>query len=213
MIFLCMQQGLVKSGSFRGSVGKRRRPRPINRHTSSSLGPWPRLKAKPEHALGPGATVDVLGMGSPNLPACGPRRGSTSGPVRPIFINQHSRPSRGAKPRGADNVELPQARPHQVGSRGGGEIKARGTSRGSRDASHADQGQAGANACSVLVSPLVLRGQTQARSTEASSKGCHIGATRSRPGGRQGGGHRGAQDCVTLELFAGEDRFCQDSLY
>ena len=34
-----------------------------------------------------------------------------------------------------------------------------------------------------------------------------------KTGGRQGGGHRGAQDGVTPELFAGEARFCQDSLY
>ena len=26
--------------------------------------------------------------GSPDLPACGPRRGSTSGPVRPVFVSQ-----------------------------------------------------------------------------------------------------------------------------
>ena len=28
---LCKQQGLVESGSYRGSVGKRRHPRPISR--------------------------------------------------------------------------------------------------------------------------------------------------------------------------------------
>ena len=62
--------------------------------------------------------------GFPDLPACGPRRGFASGPVRPIFTNKHSRPSRGAKPRGADDRKLPQEQPHQAGSRGGGEIKA-----------------------------------------------------------------------------------------
>ena len=61
--------------------------------------------------------------GSPDLPACGLRRGSSGGPVRPIFINSSSRPSRGAKPRGADDEGLPQERPHQAGSQGGGEIK------------------------------------------------------------------------------------------
>ena len=66
--------------------------------------------------------------GSPDLPACGLQRGSSSGPVRPVFINPSSRPSRGAKPRGADNLRLPQGRPHQAGSRGLGEIKARSTS-------------------------------------------------------------------------------------
>ena len=54
---------------------------------------------------------------------------------------------------------------------------------------------------SVLVSPLVLRGQAQARSTEASSKGFHIGATRTRPARRQDGGHHGAQGGVTPRAF------------
>ena len=58
------------------------------------------------------------------MPACGLRRGSRSGPARPILINTCPRPSRGAKPRGADGPKLPQRQPHQSGSRGGGEIKA-----------------------------------------------------------------------------------------
>ena len=62
--------------------------------------------------------------GSPDLPACGLRRGSSGGPVWPIFISSSSRPSRGAKPHGADDRKLPQRQPHQEGSRGGGEIKA-----------------------------------------------------------------------------------------
>ena len=78
----------------------------------------------------------------------------------------------------------------------------RGTSRGARDASHDDQGrQAGASPRSVLLSPLVQRGQAQPRSTEASGKGCHFGATRPRPGGRQDGGHCGAQDSVTTRAL------------
>ena len=78
--FPCMSQGLVKSGSCRGSMGKRRRPRPINRHASTkAAGFWGprrsvldlrlRLEAKPERTLGPGATVGVLGTGVPRL-AC-----------------------------------------------------------------------------------------------------------------------------------------------
>ena len=135
------------------------------------------------------------------MPACGLLRGSTSGPVRPVFINQHSRPSRGAKPRGADDARPPLEWPHQAGSPGGGEIKARGTSQGAHGASHDDQDQAGASLCSVLVSSLVQRGQAQARSTEASSKGYHFGATRPRPVERQDGGHRGAQDDVISSAF------------
>ena len=62
--------------------------------------------------------------GSPDLPACDLRRGSRGGPTQPIFISTSSRTSRGAKPRGVDDKKLPQARPRQAGSRGGGEIKA-----------------------------------------------------------------------------------------
>ena len=78
----------------------------------------------------------------------------------------------------------------------------RGTSRGARDAGHDDQGcQAGASPCSVLLSSLVQREQAQPRSTEASGKGCHFGATRPGPGGLQDGGHRGAQDGVTTRAL------------
>ena len=73
----------------------------------------------------------------------------------------------------------------------------RGTSRGARDANHDDRGrQGGASLRSVLLSSLVQRGQAQPRSTEASGKGCHFGATRPRLGGLRDGGHRGAQDGV-----------------
>ena len=135
------------------------------------------------------------------MPAYGLRRGSRGGPTWPIFISTSSRPSQGAKPRGVDSRELPQARPRQAGSRGGGGIKWRGTSQGAHDASHEDQDQAGASLRSFLVSSLVQRGQAQARSTEASGKGYHIGATRPRPAGRQDGGHRGVQDGVTTGAF------------
>ena len=58
--------------------GDQRCPRPINTHAStkdagywgprrSARGLWLRLEAKPERALGPGATVGVLGMGVPRL--------------------------------------------------------------------------------------------------------------------------------------------------
>ena len=56
--------------------------------------------------------------GSPDLPACGLRRRSSGGLVRPIFINANSRPSRGAKPREADDTRPPQGRPHQASSQG-----------------------------------------------------------------------------------------------
>ena len=59
------------------------------------------------------------------MPVCGLRRASSAGPIQPIFINGNSRPSRGAKPRGADDARRPHERPGRAGSRGGGEINAR----------------------------------------------------------------------------------------
>ena len=50
--------------------------------------------------------------GSPNLPACSPRRGSTSGPVRPIFTSKHSRPSRGGR------HKTSSGQPHRASLRG-----------------------------------------------------------------------------------------------
>ena len=68
--------------------------------------------------------VGVLGTGVPRLACLRPAAWLKRGPARPVFIDANPRPSRGSKPRGADDTELPQARPHQAGSRGGGEIKA-----------------------------------------------------------------------------------------
>ena len=103
-----------------------RRPRPqaVRARGASPL-PF-RLPARP--SLGApwarGLLLAFWERGSPDLPARGLRRGSKGGPARPVFINTDPRPSGRAKPRGADDTELPQARPHQAGSRGGGEIKA-----------------------------------------------------------------------------------------
>ena len=151
--------------------------------------------------MGPGATIGFLGTGVPRLACLRPAVWLSSGPVRPVFINPSSRPSRGDKPRGAGDTRLPQGRPHQEDSRGGRDIKARGTSRGAHDASRDDQDQAAASLRSVLVSSLVQRVQAQARSTEASSKYFHIGETRPRPAERQDGDHCGAQDGVIASAF------------
>ena len=135
------------------------------------------------------------------MPACSPRCGSASGPVRPIFINKAFKTlARGQASRGGQRKTSSGAASPGCLARGG-EIKARKTSRGPRDVSHDDQVHAGASAHSVLASSLVLRRQAQARSTEASGNGFHIGATRARPAGRRDGGHRGAQDGVTTRAF------------
>ena len=87
--------------------------------------PFASLLSQVRARLGPGGYCRRSGNGgSPDLPACGLRRGSRGVTLQPSFINTCSRPSRGAKPRGVDDRELPQGRPHQAGSRGGGEIKA-----------------------------------------------------------------------------------------
>ena len=81
--------------------------------------------------------------GYPDLPACGPRCGSIDGLVRPSFSTTNSRPSRGAKPREADDTKTSKG----IGLLGlapeGGEFYAGFTSRVSADVSHDDQGQAG----------------------------------------------------------------------
>lgn len=128
-VFLCMHQGLVKSGSCQGSVGKRRHPRPINRHASreaagcwgprlSTLAPWLRLEAKYERALGPGATVGVLGMGVPRL-AC--LRPTVWLHPRPCTAHLHQQTlknlTRGQASRGGRR-KTSSGRPNQADSRG-----------------------------------------------------------------------------------------------
>ena len=116
-------------------MGKWRRPRRVNRHALVRTACF-RARGAPHLALGftakpspsapwaRGLLSAFWEWGSPDLPACGLWRGSSGGPARPIFISSSSRPSRGAKPREADDARLPQGRPHQAGSQGGGEIKA-----------------------------------------------------------------------------------------
>ena len=150
--------------------------------------------------MGPGATIGILGTGVPRLACLRPAAWLHEWPSTNRLCQPTLKTLVRAKPREADDTRPPRERPHHAGSQGVGEIKARGSSRGSRDASHDDQGQASVSPQSILISPLVLGG-AQARSTEASGKGFHIGATRPRPAGRQDGGHRGAQDGLTTSAF------------
>ena len=139
------------------------------------------------------------------MPGCGLRRGSSGGPARPSFISSSSRPSRGAKPRRADDRNLPREQPRQAGSRGGREIKAGYLTRVPHDASHDDRDQAGARqapACAVSLFPLRCKGgKAQAK---APGKGYRFGATWPRPAERQDGGHRGAQDGVIVRAFGNQ---------
>ena len=87
--------------------------------------PFASLLGQVRVRLGPGGYYRRSGNEGPQtcLPAaCG--MAQVEAQHGPSSSAQDSRPSRGAKPRRADDVELPQARPHQAGSRGGGEIKA-----------------------------------------------------------------------------------------
>ena len=151
--------------------------------------------------MGPGATVGVLGTGVPRLACLRPAAWLSQQAVRPIFIKKASKTlTRGQASRGGRRkTSSGAASPGRLTR--SGDIKAGQTSRGSRDVSHDERHQAGASAHSVLISSLVLRRPAQAKSTEASGKGRYIGATRPRPGGRQDGGHRGAQDGVTTRAF------------
>ena len=79
-------------------MGKQGCPRPINRHAAtkaagcwgprhSALAPSLQCYAKSKCALGPGLLSVFWERGSPDLPACGLRRGSSGGLGRPIFIS------------------------------------------------------------------------------------------------------------------------------
>ena len=95
------------------------------------------------------------------MPACGLRRDSGSGPVRPIFISTCSRPSRGAKPRGEGRQEASSGTASSGWLARKVERSRRGTSRGAHDASHDDQGQAGTRrepSCAESLFPLWCKG-------------------------------------------------------
>ena len=147
-------------------------------------------------------TVGVLGTGVPRLaclrPAAWLKGGAQHGPSSPT---QTQDPREGPSLAGRTTRSFLRhgliRLAHEEAER-----SRRGTPRGAHDASHENSGrQAGASSRSVLISSLVLRRPAQARSTEASGKGCYIGATRPRPGRRQDGGHCGAQDGVTTKIF------------
>ena len=108
--------------------------------------------------------------GSPDLPACGPRRGYASRPVRPIFINEtfktlaRDQASRGGRRKTSSGAASPGCLARS------GEIKASGTSRGSCDVSHDDRDQVGARrvpARTVSLFPLRCKGSEHRRDHQA----------------------------------------------
>ena len=148
--------------------------------------------------MGPGATVGVLGTGVPRFAclrlAAWLEWGPSAAQLHQLKLKTLARGQafRGGRQeaslRATSSGRLARRRRHQ----------GRGASRGAHDATHDDRDQAGVGLRSVLVSPLVQRGQAQAK---ASGKGYHSGATRPRPAERQDGGHRGAQDDVITRAF------------
>ena len=139
--------------------------------------------------------------GSRDLLACGLRRGSKGAQHGPSSSTQAQDPHEGPSLVGRTTRRFLRHDLIRLAHKEA-ESSRRGTSRGAHDASHDDQGrQSGASPRSVLLSSLVQRGQAQPRSTEASGKGFHIGATRPRRAGWQDGGQRGAQDGVTTRAF------------
>ena len=205
-----MQRRLVKSDGCSGNMGKQRRPCPINSHASTkAAGGWgPRRSALPfGFASKPSSSAPwARGLlsaswerGCPDLPACGLWRGSINGPVRLSIGKQELKTlARGQASRGGRHQDLPGGSLTRLAPEEA-ESSSQGTSRGAHDASHDDQGlQPGASPRSVLLSPLVQRGEAEAK---ASGKGYHSGATRPRPAERQYGGHHGAQAGVIVRVF------------
>ena len=188
-------------------MGKRRRPRPINHHVApkaagywgprrSALAPWLRREAMSERALGPGATIGILGMGVPRLACLRPRAwlhqwpGTSHLHQQPLKTLARGQASRGGGRKTSSGIT----------SLGwllrSGDIYARGTSRGARYVSRDDQGQVGASGRRVPVASLVLKGQAQARSPEAK-----VTISVQRDQDQQDGSHRGARDGVTTRAF------------
>ena len=188
-------------------MGKWRRPCPINRHASSrpqavrarGTPHFPfgfAWKPSPSAPWAQGLLSVFWERGSPDLPACGLRHGSKEAQHSPSSSTQAQDPREGPSLAGRTTRNFLRHSLIRLAHEEA-ESSRRGTSRGAHDASHDDQGcQVGASPRSVLLSSLVQRGQAQPRSTEASGKGCHFGATIPRPGGLRDGGHRGAQDGV-----------------
>src|SRR3954465_7805893 len=155
--------------------------------------------AKPGRALGPGATVGVLGTGVPRLaclrPAAWLQRGPSTAHLhqhkpKTLARGQASRGGRhGASSGAASSGWLTRRRRDQGGVPHEVPMTQAMTTKGAR--------RAPARAVSSLSS-LVLREQAQ---TRGSSKGTHFGATRPRPTPRQGRSHCGAQASVITRAF------------
>src|SRR3954467_4429549 len=177
-----------------------RRPRPqAVRARCFALALSPLGTAKSMRALGPGATVGVLGTGVPRLACLRPAAWLKWGPSV-AHLHQHKTQDPREGPSLArwttrrflrhgllrlarEEAKRSRRVPHEV------PMTQAMTTKGAR--------RAPARAVSSLSS-LVQRGQAQAR---GSSKGTHFGATIPRPAPRQGGSHCGAQAGIITRTF------------
>ena len=151
--------------------------------------------------------------GSPDLPACGPRRGCSSRPVRPIFIIKAFKTlARGQASRGGQHKTSSGAASPGWLTRGR-EIKARQTSRGSRDVRHDDRDQVGASAqcpCFPFGAKGASAGEEYRGIKQRFPYWCNETKTR-RTARRRSPWSPGRRHHQSL--LAGEDRFCQDKLH
>ena len=188
---------LLRNPTVQSTATRRPRPQAVRARDASHLPLRLSTQPSPGAPWARGLLSAFSERGSLDLPARGVAQGAA----------QHG-------PSSSAQAQDPREGPSLAGRTKGGFLRSglvrlareeaersrRGTSRGAHDASHDDQGrQAGAGPHSVLLSSLVQREQAQAR---ASSKGCHFGAMRPRPGRLQDRGHRGAQAGVTTRAFS-----------
>ena len=98
--------------------------------------------------------------GSPDLPACGLRRGSSGDPVHPSSSTQAQDPREGPSLAGRTTGSFLKGSLFRK-AREEADRSRQGTSRGAHDASHDNQDQAGARrapACAVSLFPLWCKG-------------------------------------------------------
>ena len=155
--------------------------------------------------------------GSPDLPARGPWRGWAGRSIRPILIDKafktlvRGQASRGGRCKTSSGAASPGCLARS------GDIKGGQTSRGSRDVSHDDQDQTGARrapARAVSLFPLWCYGSKRRCGVPRRQAKVSISVQRDQD-------HEDRKTEVTVEPktasppepFAGEDHFCQDSLY
>ena len=156
--------------------------------------------------------------GSPDLPACSPRRGSSGGGARTTHLHQQGLKTlaRGQASRGGRHKTSSEASSPGWLVRGG-EIKARQTSRGPRDVSNDDRDQAGARrapARAASLFPLLCQGGKRRRGVPRHQAKVSISVQRDQD-------QQDGKTEVTMEPkaasppepFVGEDCFCQDKLY